>query len=593
MAALINTLDSINIVELDTNPIQCNIQFGENGHVEYGWSNLIQEKILQFSFQINRTDKNNLQKLSNMLHEILSSLKYKIDTCSIVEKEIARGQLTILYKIIGYTRDIINGKGEYMLSYMMVYTWYQFYPELALFALKCFFTLDNKDLHQYGSWKDFKYFCHYCKENGNDIDSNLIKYPISLINAQIKKDYANVVLGLNEIGINDISLAAKWVPREKSSFSWLYEALSTHYFSEILATANTEDRQKKAILKCKTKYRKILSLLNKKINTTQIKQCEKVWQSIDFNNVTSVTLLKQKKAFLNIKKNGELRCPNDNDRIICSENFDSHIQKAVRGDIEMKGKRINMADFTKHAIELLDRGSQIEKDLLNSQWRDNSSQNEALGKMIAMIDISGSMDGDSMNAAIALGIRIAEKSLLGKRIMTFSSKPTWINLEQYDDFISQVEVIKKTEYGFNTNFHAALDLILYAIIQSEMSPEDVQDLVLVILSDMQIDYGDSINKQTLYEIMKTKYEMTGIKVNGKPYKPPHILFWNLRSTKGFPTLSTQTNTSMISGFNPFILNSFCVQGLAAFEASTPWSILVKSLENERYKIMENKFLSII
>ena len=582
MAALINTNDNYTP-----------FQIGENGHIEYGWSNSIQEKILQFSFQINRTDKNNLQKLSNMLYEILSSLKYKIDTCSIVEKEIARGQLTILYKIIGYTRDIINGKGEYMLSYMMVYTWYQFYPELALFALKCFFTLDNKDLHQYGSWKDFKYFCHYCKENGNDIDSNLIKYPISLINAQIKKDYANVVLGLNEIGINDISLAAKWVPREKSSFSWLYEALSTHYFSEILATANTEDRQKKAILKCKTKYRKILSLLNKKINTTQIKQCEKVWQSIDFNNVTSVTLLKQKKAFLNIKKNGELRCPNDNDRIICSENFDSHIQKAVRGDIEMKGKRINMADFTKHAIELLDRGSQIEKDLLNSQWRDNSSQNEALGKMIAMIDISGSMDGDSMNAAIALGIRIAEKSLLGKRIMTFSSKPTWINLEQYDDFISQVEVIKKTEYGFNTNFHAALDLILYAIIQSEMSPEDVQDLVLVILSDMQIDYGDSINKQTLYEIMKTKYEMTGIKVNGKPYKPPHILFWNLRSTKGFPTLSTQTNTSMISGFNPFILNSFCVQGLAAFEASTPWSILVKSLENERYKIMENKFLSII
>ena len=582
MAALINTNDNYTP-----------FQIGENGHIEYGWSNLIQEKILQFSFQINRTDKNNLQKLSNMLHEILSSLKYKIDTCSIVEKEIARGQLTILYKIIGYTRDIINGKGEYMLSYMMVYTWYQFYPELALFALKCFFTLDNKDLHQYGSWKDFKYFCDYCKENGNDIDSNLIKYPISLINAQIKKDYANVVLGLNEIGINDISLAAKWVPREKSSFSWLYEALSTHYFSEILATANTEDRQKKAILKCKTKYRKILSLLNKKINTTQIKQCEKVWQSIDFNNVTSVTLLKQKKAFLNIKKNGELRCPNDNDRIICSKNFDSHIQKAVRGDIEMKGKRIDMADFTKQAIELLDGGSQLEKDLLNSQWRDNSSQNEALGKMIAMIDISGSMDGDSMNAAIALGIRIAEKSLLGKRIMTFSSKPTWVNLEQYDDFISQVEVIKKTEYGFNTNFHAALDLILYAIIQSEMSPEDVQDLVLVILSDMQMDYVDSINKQTLYEIIKTKYEMTGIKVNGKPYKPPHILFWNLRSTKGFPTLSTQTNTSMISGFNPFILNSFCVQGLAAFEASTPWSILVKSLENERYKIMENKFLSII
>ena len=126
-----------------------------------------------------------------------------------------------------------------------------------------------------------------------------------------------------------------------------------------------------------------------------------------------------------------------------------------------------------------------------------------------------------------------------------------------------------------------------------MSHEDVQDLVLVILSDMQMDDGDSSNKQTLYEIMKAKYEMVGIRVNGKPYKPPHILFWNLRSTIGFPTLSTQPNTSMISGYNPSILNSFYNEGLSAFEACTPWSILVKSLENERYKIMENKFLSII
>jgi hypothetical protein len=577
MAALINTLDNYSP-----------LQIGENGHVEYGWSNSIQEQILQFSFQINRTNKYILQQLSNMLHQILSSLKYKIDTGSMVEKEIARGQLSILYKMIGHTRDIINGKGEYTLSYMMVHTWYKFYPELALFALKCFFTLDNKHLHQYGSWKDFKYFCDYCKENGHNIDSQLIKYAISLINEQIKKDYSNL-----DSNLNDISLAAKWAPREKSSFSWLYEALSTQYFSEILATANTEDRQRKAILKCKTKYRKILSALNRKIDTTQIKQCEKVWQTIDFNNVTSVTLLKQKKAFLNIKKNGEVRYLNDNDRIICAENFNSHIQKAVRGDIEMKGKRIGMGDFTKQAIELLYRGNQNEKDLLNSQWRDNSSQNKALGKMIAMVDVSGSMDGDPMNVAIALGIRIAEKSLLGKRIMTFSSKPTWVNLEQYDNFISQVEVIKKAEWGFNTNFYAALDLILSAIIESKMSPEDVQDLVLVILSDMQMDDGDSSNKQTLYEIMKAKYEMVGIRVNGKPYKPPHILFWNLRSTIGFPTLSTQPNTSMISGYNPLILNSFYNEGLTALEACTPWSILVKSLENERYKIMENKFLSII
>ena len=346
----------------------------------------------------------------------------------------------------------------------------------------------------------------------------------------------------------------------------------------------------KAILKCKTEYRKILSALNKQIDTVQIKQCGRRWAEIDFNKTTSITLSKQKKAFLNIDKSGDQRYPNDDDRVLCAEHFNSHIQKAVRGETEMKGKRVGMADFTKIALDLINSRSnvQAEKDLLNSQWRDNSSQNGALGKMIAMVDVSGSMDGDPMNVAISLGIRIAEKSALGKRVMTFSITPTWVNLEPYTDFISQVEVVKSAPWGMNTNFYAALDLILDAIIQNKMSPEDVEDMVLVILSDMQIDEGDRTNKQTLYETMKAKYEAAGIRVNGKGYKPPHILFWNLRSTSGFPTLSNQPNASMMSGFSPSLLNLFCDQGLTALQTCTPWSLLNKSLENERYTIMGNK-----
>jgi hypothetical protein len=247
-----------------------------------------------------------------------------------------------------------------------------------------------------------------------------------------------------------------------------------------------------------------------------------------------------------------------------------------------------MADFTKQALELYCNGSQTEKDLLNSQWRDNSSQNGALGKMIAMVDVSGSMAGDPMNVAIALGIRIAEKSALGKRVMTFSANPTWVNLEPYTDFISQVNVVGRAPFGQNTNFYAALDMILDAIIQNKMAPEDVQDLVLVILSDMQMDEGDKCSKQVLYETMKSKYEAAGIRVHGTPYKPPHILFWNLRSSSGFPALSNQPNASMMSGFSPALLNLFCEQGLNALQSSTPWSLLLRSLENERYTIMSDR-----
>jgi Mg-chelatase subunit ChlD len=498
--------------------------------------------------------------------------------------------------MIGYTRDIIDGKGEYTLSYMMIYVWYDFFPGLACFALKCFFELSDVNSsdnnHPYGSWKDIKYFCQYCKDRGEDIDSPLIEYCVELINKQINNDYVNLISNCD-----DISLASKWVPREKSKYSWLYEPLAKNYFNLYMKTAINDNSIRRAILKCKTDYRKLISLLNRKIDTLQIKQSANDWSSIDFDRVTSISLLKQRNAFLNITKNGSIRHPDKSDRIICSENFTQHIQKAIKGEIEMKGKRISMADFTKQAIELLEQpyndNLQIEKELLNSQWRDNASQNSSLGKMIAMVDVSGSMNGDPMNVAIALGIRIAEKSILGKRVMTFSSNPKWVNLELCNDFISQVEIIRKAPWGMTTNFYAALNMILDAIVKSKMSPEDVQDMVLVILSDMQIDSGDNCNKTSLYETIKTKYEVAGMQVHGKPYKPPHILFWNLRSTKGFPTMSNKQNVIMMSGFSPTLLNIFCEQGLEALQSCTPWSLLNKSLENERYKILENHFNTII
>ena len=570
MAALVTALDNFTPS-----------QIGENGHVEYGWSNSIQEQILQFSFQLNRTA--NITPLKNKLVQLLEVLSSQIKNGTLPEKEVARGYLSILYKMIGHTRDIIDGKGEYTLSYMMIHTWFNFFPQLSTFALKCLVDLSDRSIHQYGSWKDIKYFCEYCKSQGETANHVLIQYAIKLTNEQLRKDSSLLIS--NSI---DISLAAKWVPREKSSFGWLYEMLSTDYFIHFLNSANNDVSRRKAVLKCKTEYRKILSTLNKHIDTVQIKQCGKKWANIDFNKTTSITLSKQKKAFLNVKKNGEVRCPENSDRVECAENFNERVQKAVRGEVEMKGKRVGMTDFTKQAIELLGGGSQVEKDLLNSQWRDNSSQNGALGNMIAMVDVSGSMDGDPMNAAIALGIRIADKSALGHRVMTFSSTPTWVNLEPYGDFISQVEVVKSAPWGMNTNFHAALDMILDAIIQNKMAPEDVQDLILVILSDMQMDSGDSCNKQALYETMKAKYEAAGIRVHGAPYKPPHILFWNLRSSSGFPSLANQPNASMMTGFSPSLLNLFCEQGVDALQSCTPWSLLVESLENERYTIMCDK-----
>ena len=62
----------------------------------------------------------------------------------------------------------------------------------------------------------------------------------------------------------NISLAAKWAPREKSQYSWLFMKLATeYYYSEYLSKCKENtDSYKKALLKCFTHYRKLLSSLN-------------------------------------------------------------------------------------------------------------------------------------------------------------------------------------------------------------------------------------------------------------------------------------------------------------------------------------------
>ena len=86
----------------------------------------------------------------------------------------------LLYKLIGHTRDIISGKGEFKLSYMQIYIWYCHFPNLAFFAFKQF-VLHENNIHPYGSWKDIKLFCNYIKKRTNNEDHPLILYSMNLM----------------------------------------------------------------------------------------------------------------------------------------------------------------------------------------------------------------------------------------------------------------------------------------------------------------------------------------------------------------------------------------------------------------------------
>ena len=603
MAALINALDTFT---------PCLV--GENGHVELGWSNDIKEKIVQFEFQCVRCDSDGILNLANVLDGLLSTLS----THGGPERNEL---LTTLYKIIGFTRDINGGKGEYSLAYMMIWVWYKYFPDLAKSALQLF-VMDPKEVDAihltqdpYGSWKDIKYFCKYVLDNGGNMSHPLIKFCISGINTTLHIDESKT-------SCEKLTLVAKWVPREESGkFGFLFEALATNYFPQYLASAKTDASKEKALKKCKTQYRMLCSRLNKRLDTVQIKQTGKAWSAIDHAKTTSITLSKQRKAFLNQKgKDGETRT-DDPDRVQCADNLRAYMESLKRDGKELKGKHVALPDFTKQALDLsvfsfnqskpghIIRKSE-EADILNSQGRDNSNKKNAngLGPMVAMCDLSGSMEGDPLAAAIALSCRVAEKSVLGRRVMTFSAEPSWINLDEKTDFTDMVMEIlaNNSNVGLNTNFYKALDLILSAIVQHHVPPADVENMILAIFSDMQIDdclcytpggsngyvHTEEQTKKAYYkwsvmhEKIRQKYADTGMRLYGQPLKAPHILFWNLRSTSGFPCMSTEAGCSMMSGYDPTVLNMFCEQGLSALKDLTPYKNLLKKLDNERYVPLE-------
>lgn len=551
-------------------------QIGEKGSCEYSWSNKLQERILQLSFQLTRVkNQQTYTGLALITDKILAELKGAY-TSNTMSREEYLSYMSIMFRMIGQTRDIVDGKGEYSLAYMLLGVWEKHHPELARFALKLFVVAPegaSDDYHPYGSWKDIKFF------HKSNPTSELSSYGRRLLIEQLRIDEFS----------EKPSLAAKWVPREKSQFKDLFNQLAIDYFREYIVTAKTEEKRQKAIIKAKMDFRKLISSLNKKLDTVQIKQCGLNWAEIEPTKQTSITMHKQKKAFLNLKKNGEQRSQQE-DRIICATKFKEFAQKAAKGEVEVKGKRVGLNDFTQEAVNLITRGKKNsdEAAILNAQWLNNSKQTGSLGKMIAMVDVSGSMMGDPINVAIALGIRVAEKSMLGKRVMTFSAKPNWVNLTGQDNFIDMVDVVRTSEWGMNTNFAAALQLILDAIVSQKLTPEDVEDMVLAIFSDMQMDQADS-NSKSLMASIEQKYAETGVRLWGRPFKAPHILFWNLRSTTGFPSLSNQKNASMMSGFSPALLNLFCEQGLDALQSCTPWNLMIKGLENERYTPLD-KFL---
>ena len=195
MASLVSALDT-----------EINIQYGENNHIEYKWSNIQQEKILQISFQLVRTpDINKKQELAKKFMECFTSGNN--------EDKI------VLLKLLAHTRDIENGKGEYALTYSILKELYNYDKNLAVTILILFVeptttasattasattasattttASTEQDVKPIGCWKDIKYFCNEIKKTSIELPIELPIELLEVFNSQVRNDNVNMNLKKN------------------------------------------------------------------------------------------------------------------------------------------------------------------------------------------------------------------------------------------------------------------------------------------------------------------------------------------------------------------------------------------------------------
>ena len=599
-------------------------QYGGDEKPEYKWSSYFQEKILELSCHLTRTD---CEIQQNIIGNTYNDLLQEVFLSNHLDCLTRKTYVSLLYRIMLQTRDIVEGEGEYKLFYILLGEWVKVSEQLHSVGstkkdnimhestIECIDQLANKALESlvyldgeplpYGSWKDIKYFLTYlrgARTCGGVHTLPIFSYAIKMIIKQLRLDVCS----------ETPSLLGKWLPREKSKkFGWLAKHIACSYYSRWLTSGiniSTSDdhsvvlSNKFAERKCLTHYRKMIAGLNRVLKTVQINQCDNTWSKIDFDkSVTGITLSRQRKAFQYVNKGGELRGGNI-DRLQCKENYETYIKTRMLGESKIKSDGDSMIDLVKDAIYIIENEKnsrkfgipsdandemsehiRAAKDEINIRWGDGGENIGALDNFVALIDTSGSMDGDPISAAIGLGCRIAENSKLGKRAITFSVKPKWIDLESTNSLTDMVEVlVSDNDWGMTTNFEEVMRLVLVACAEKRLIPDEVNNLVFVVFSDMKIDNADKECGER-HDVIEKMFYDAGIESEwATPFTPPHIIYWNLHSTQKSPSLSFMKNISVLSGCNPLLLNSFCEKGAEALKDCTPWKSFTRQLEGERY-----------
>ena len=403
---------------------------------------------------------------------------------------------TLALRCLFYLRDIRGGQGERRFFRICIKWLANEYPN----------EMDHliSFVHEYGRWDDlFELFGTPCESIMTSyVKTTLFEY----------KDH----------------LLFKWMPSINAS------------------SKDTQARGRKfaaAFGMTEREYRKMLSWGRKACNLVETLMSQNRWDEIAFDKLPSKAGLLYKNAFIRREETRERYAE-----------FMSDKKATVNAGV------LNPVDIAHQIFNHRYSVGKVERNAWQKYWDalpDYYDGKEEPG--IAVVDVSGSMTGVPMEAAVSMGAYIAErgKGPFHNHFITFSDNPQLVEFEGVDIFDKFIRA-QDADWGGSTNIEAVFDMLLDTGRRNHVKPEDMPKTIY-IFSDMEfngcISSGPrSYNRwgspsRTLTESqIDTVIEAQIRKWRSFGYSAPRVIFWNLDARhNNIPAIGDKF--SYVSGFS--------------------------------------------
>lgn len=334
----------------------------------------------------------------------------------------------------------------------------------------------------------------------------------------------------------NLSLLAKWMPSENAS-SKATKALARKAIQELGMTPRH--------------YRKMLSLLRSVLDVTEVKMAANQWDKIKYEAVPSYAMKRYSKAF----------------SVHDMERFHKYIQ-----NVNDKTSNVKINASTLYPYDLVHDVFYGRNIVAQEQWEALPNYVNGANDILVMADVSGSMYGRPLETSIGLAIYFAERNEghFHNLYMTFTDKPHFVALNDFDSLAKKVEQVINTDVGYNTNLEAAFNKILNTAIQYNMTNEDLPK-ALCVISDMEIDRYIRFEGLDFVKTMRLKFEQAGYNTM------PKLILWNVEA-RNDTFLTQDSDVIKVSGQSASVFKRLC----GCLDGKTDVDFMLETLNDEVY-----------